>query len=251
MTERSTGVETFPLPKRGRSPKLDPNIIVDTLEPKQPENLSVKPTLARADQVGFAYMARGLEILNGIASCPDIPVAMRQRAAEMMVENGATMFKGSKGSGKPLPPPPPHFRTDAGPPTDLPGAIEKDLEQIPDGWGEESTGDPADSVPEYPPDPLPPPPTDLNISHDSQVKKRCEERVLRTIQKYRVCKASKLKGAVMGNRFGEPPLMDLDLLLRDMLAKGVIAKHADTSGRVSYYLKGRPPLPLPVFRAQS
>jgi hypothetical protein len=54
----------------------------------------------------------------------------------------------------------------------------------------------------------------------------------------------------MGNRFGEPPVMDLTLLLQDMTAKGVIARHTDASGQISYYLKGRPPLPLPVFRVQ-
>jgi hypothetical protein len=251
MTDLSTDVNTFPLPRRGRPPKLDPNIIVENLEPKQPDNLSVKPTLGRADQVGFAYMARGLEILNGIASCPDIPVAMRQRAAEMMVENGAAMFKGRKGNGKDLPPPPPHFRTESMPPSDASSPLGSDTESIPDGWGEEVAVGPEDDIPEFPPDPLPPPPTDRNFAQDAQIKKRCEERVLRMLAKYRVCKVPKLKGAVMGDRFGEPPLMDLDLLLRDLLAKGVIAKHTDTAGRVSYYLKGRPPLPLPTFRAQS
>jgi hypothetical protein len=124
-------------------------------------------------------------------------------------------------------------------------------EAIPEGWGEETIGEPMDGAPESPPDPLPPPPTDLNISHDFQIKKRCEERVLRTIQKYRVCKTSKLKGAVMGDRFGDPPLMDLTLLLQDLVAKGVIAKHNDPSGKASYYLKARPPLPVPPFRVQS
>jgi hypothetical protein len=251
MTELSTDVNAFPLPKRGRPPKLDPTIIVDTLEPKQPENLSVKPTLARAEQVGFAYMARGLEILNGIASCPDIPVAMRQRAAEMMVENGAAMFKGSKGSGKSLPPPPPHFGPESMPPSDASSPLTPNAEAIPEGWGEETTSDPPEGTAEWPTEPLPPPPTDLNISNDAQIKRRCEERVIRAIQKYRVCKVKTLKGAVMGDRFGEPPLMDLELLLRDMTAKGTIAKHTDTSGRISYYLKGRPPMPLPAFRAQS
>lgn len=239
-----------PIRTRGRPKSIDNTIVIENLEPRKPQGARGDPALERADQILFAYMSRGLEMLNSIASCSKLPVAMRQRAAETMVEHGSAIFRGSKGGGKSLPPTPSHFNTDSRPSSDTPAAPGTEAEQIPDGWGEDTTGDLADTVPEVPLDPLPPPPTDLNISQDAQIKKRCEERLIRMLGKYRVCKASKLKGAVMGDRFGEPPLMDLNLLLRDLLAKGVVDKHTDTAGRISYYLKRRPPLPVPTFRVQ-
>jgi hypothetical protein len=245
MAGSTTDTDAFPLPKRGRAPKLDPNIVIESLEPKQPENLSGKPTLAKADQVGFAYMARGLEILNGIASCAEIPVAMRQRAAEMMVENGAAMFKGTKGNGKGSAPAMPHIGSEALPQYDPPPPGPSDGEEIPDGWGEENELPPTEDLQTIP---LPPPPS-LNISGDASVRSKCEQKVLRLLDKHRTAKPKVLKAAVLGNHF--KPVMDINELLADMLAKGTIAKHLSAGGGTFYYRARRPPVPLPRMQAQS
>jgi hypothetical protein len=194
-------------------------------------------------------MARGLEMLNAIASCPKLPVSMRQRAAEMMVESAATVLRSTKANGKGSSIPAfPHIGAEPIPPMGEPSPNQGiPDEDIPSGWGEERPED-EDLPVECQTVPLPPPPPQ-NISGDASVKNLCEQKVLKMLDRKRTANASALKICVLGNGF--KPMMDIKELLSDMVIKGTIAKHSNPGGGIIYYRARRPPKTLPAFQAQS
>jgi len=234
-----------PLP---RIPDVDPTLVIPNLKIKYARGAGHYRISPKAvDRIVFGHMARGMEFLYGVIECGEVPIVLRQRAAEILVDTGTTMLKGrniNASQAVPLAQPDgPQFPVET--PGEHAGSAAQDLdEEVPENWGEEPDPDaPPAEAPEPPP--LPPPP-DPVIHGDAQVRAKCEQRVLNRMARKGPGRFDEFKGSVMGIRFGDPPLMDLKTLLEHMIQKGTIAKKG-----AFYYSTARPPQPLPPFQVRT
>lgn len=235
--------------RQRRKVPSDTDLVAPDIKPVRPPGCeTLRPTPAKVDQIVFAHLARSLEILTAIAECTTIPIGIRQRAAEVVVDTGVGMLRGPKGV--------PIVKHGMPAAAAQQGALPRSVDPpepepedvIPPGWGE--SPDEESELPDAPPDPvLPAPPPDLNFEETAKQRRKAEEHVLRLLREHQSMPKRLLKGATMGNDFKQ--ILDLDEVIAGMLAKGLIKKHVDpASSAVVYHLPTFTIEPLPPLKAK-
>ncbi len=88
--------------KTTKPPEVVHDKAIKTLAPARPRAVSNVPNkLENADQILFSYLTSGLDMMNAITHCTEIPVTVRSSAAQVMINAGLELFRRSNATGTP------------------------------------------------------------------------------------------------------------------------------------------------------